>query len=245
MKMKWIMTLGTLPYLLSGCYVADRVMDTGSEPPLTRPQDPTKTPGYTPVVMPMPASEGQDPKLASNANSLWQTGAKGFFKDQRAKRVGDVLTILIVLDDKAEASNKTERNRDASENMSMTGFIGLENNIFSDPANIAKMSSKPSTKGEGKISRKEKIDAKISAVVTQMLPNGNLVVMGRQELRVNMEVREMQVQGVVRPSDINSDNTISLEKIAEARVSYGGRGTLSDVQQPGWGQQLLDTVAPF
>jgi flagellar L-ring protein FlgH len=81
--------------------------------------------------------------------------------------------------------------------------------------------------------------------VTQVLPNGNLVVQGRQELRVNFEVRELQITGVIRQQDISSTNTVSYTKLAEARISYGGRGQLTDVQQPRYGQQLLDIIAPF
>jgi flagellar L-ring protein precursor FlgH len=105
--------------------------------------------------------------------------------------------------------------------------------------------SKSSTKGEGAITRSESIELLVAAVVTGTLPNGNLVISGTQEVRVNFEVRVLTVEGIVRPRDISTENMVSYEKIAEARISYGGRGTVTDMQQPGWGQQLLDLNTPF
>jgi flagellar L-ring protein precursor FlgH len=82
-------------------------------------------------------------------------------------------------------------------------------------------------------------------VVTQVLPNGNLVVAARQEIVVNSELRELKVTGVVRPQDIASDNTVLHDRMAEARIQYGGRGQMTDLQSPRWGQQLMDILLPF
>jgi flagellar L-ring protein precursor FlgH len=128
------------------------------------------------------------------------------------------------------------------------GYESKLPNIFPkavDPKNLVNFSSNPTYDGVGEIKRSESLNLKIAATVTQVLPNGNLVIIGRQEMRVNGEVREMQITGVVRPQDILAENTISYEKIAEARISYGGRGQISDIQQPPWGQQILDVISPF
>jgi flagellar L-ring protein precursor FlgH len=82
-------------------------------------------------------------------------------------------------------------------------------------------------------------------VVTDRLPNGNFVIAGRQEVRVNSELRELRIAGVIRPEDISSRNTIDYFKVAEARIAYGGRGTISRVQKPRYGQRLYEFVVPF
>ena len=186
-----------------------------------------------------------------NPNSLWRAGARAFFKDLRAKQVGDIVTVQMTLDDSAKLDNKTERDRTDAEKANLTNILGFEGELTRylpdgvSAANIANFGNTHATSGDGKIERSESISLTFAAVVTQVLPNGNLVIMGRQELRVNSELRELMVTGVVRPSDIDSDNKISHEKIAEMRVAYGGRGTLSDLQQPRWGMQLWDILFPF
>lgn len=233
--------------LLSGCSMTNRLLDTGSAPPLTQVQNPTQLPSYQPVTMPMP--QPTKPGVPqSQSNSLWQAGAKAFFKDQRAKNVGDILTVVVNFDQTSKFDEKNERDRDATEKSTITNFFGstrfLERADFVPP-DLVDLEGKTKTKSTGAIEKKSKIDTKIAATVTQILPNGNLVIWGRQEARLNNEVKEVQVMGVVRPEDVTSSNTIPLEKIAEARLSVGGRGHLSDVQQPGWGQQLFDIITPF
>ncbi|PLX37241.1 MAG: flagellar basal body L-ring protein [Hyphomicrobiales bacterium] len=231
---------------LTGCGAADRLKNVGKEPSLSPIENPQAMPGYQPVQMPMP----QPTPVHYNSNSLWRSGARAFFKDQRAQRVGDILTVKVEISDKAEFDNTTERTRSATENMGADGVFGhlLDKTIL--PGGVSSsaavdLNSDNSHKGSGSVDRSEKLETNVAAVVTQVLPNGNLVIEGRQEVRVNFEVRELIIAGVVRPEDINAQNTIESDKIAEARISYGGRGQITDVQQPRYGQQVLDIVMPF
>lgn len=232
---------------LGGCNALDRLKQVGETPNLTEIQNPTASPSYRPVSLPMPVTE----PIVPQANSLWRPGARAFFKDQRAAQVGDILTVNINIADKAELSNTSDRTRTTSENDELPALLGFEENIrkimpkgFS-PANPINISGQTQNKGTGTIDREESINLKVAAVVTQVLPNGNLVLRGSQEVRVNFEVRELQVTGVVRREDIGSGNTISYEKIAEARIAYGGRGHITDFQQPRYGTQVLDIIYPF
>lgn len=236
---------------LSGCAYMDRFAVIGEVPALSEIKNPQIQPGYKPVSMPMPYPEPP----SYSANSLWRTGSRAFFKDQRASRVGDILTVLVEITDKAEFENTTERTRENSEDMGLDSIAGykyvLKNLLPKQTrdsvnwADLIDLDSAAKSKGTGTVEREEKLTTKIAAVVTQKLPNGNLVIEGRQEIRVNFEVRELIVAGVLRPEDISSDNTVPVSKIAEARISYGGRGQLSDVQQPRYGQQFLDILLPF
>lgn len=234
--------------MLSGCAMTNRLTDTGSAPPLTQVQNPTQLPSYQPVTMPMP--QPTKPGVPSNqSNSLWQTGAKAFFKDQRAKNVGDILTVNVNFNEKSVFDEKNERKRESKEKATLNALLGgykiAENSNLIENGSLIDLSSTPETKGSGKIEKTTNIVTTLAATVTQILPNGNLVIWGRQEARLNNEVKEVQITGVIRPEDITSSNTIPLEKIAEARLSVSGRGQLSDLQQPGWGQQILDIVTPF
>ena len=232
---------------LAGCNAVNRLSTIGEEPAMTRIQNPTHSPGYRPVTMPMP----QRPPIQRHANSIWRTGARSFFKDQRAGGVGDILTVLIEINDKAKINNTTTRTRDNTENAGANAFLGYESRLGRilpeaiNPSALIDLNSQTRSNGAGSVNRDEKIELKVAAVITQILPNGNMVLHGRQEVRVNFEVRELQIAGVIRPEDISSQNTISYEKIAEARVSYGGRGHITDFQQPRYGQQFLDIVLPF
>jgi flagellar L-ring protein precursor FlgH len=197
--------------------------------------------------MPMPAL----PHETLETNSLWRTGAKAFFRDQRASKVGDILTVEISIDDSAKIDNQTQRSRTGTENMGLTNLFGLENPVAkalpgaTDVANLVKTNSDSETNGKGQIQRDETINTTIAAIITQILPNGNLVIDGKQEVRVNNEVRELDVAGIVRPEDISNANTINQTQIAEARIAYGGRGDITRIQQPRYGQQVLDIVSPF
>ncbi|MBY0509041.1 MAG: flagellar basal body L-ring protein FlgH, partial [Rhodospirillaceae bacterium] len=182
--------------------------------------------------------------LEPAANSLWRPGARAFFKDQRAKQVGDVMTVVVnIQNERAQLSAETQRSRQSGENASVTNFLGIGAIESATPKVGATGDS--TFNGSGSVDRSETISIRLAAIVLQILPNGNLAVSGRQEVRVNGDLRELQVAGVIRPEDIRSDNTISWDKIAEARISYGGRGTITDVQQPRYGQQIFDIVFPF
>ena len=247
MRFKWFLATALAVVSLGGCSYVERLKDVGETPKLSAIENPVMQPGYRPVSMPMPVPE----KISYSPNSLWRTGARAFFNDQRARRVGDILTVIVEITDKAEFDNTTERTRDNTENVNVAKFGGFEKYLKkllpknTDLATLAAASSEAESKGDGSIEREETLTTKIAAVITQVLPNGNMVIEGRQEVRVNFEMREMIVAGVIRPEDITSENTIPISKIAEARVSYGGRGQITDVQQPRYGQQILDILLPF
>jgi flagellar L-ring protein FlgH len=231
--------------LLGGCSSLDRLRYLGEKPPLSPIENPTTAPGYKPVQMPMPM-----PQPASyNPNSLWRNGSRAFFKDQRAHQVGDILTVKVKITDKATVENETSRSRKGSEDVQVDAFFGRKSlPVFKKvqvPGTMIATDSTASSEGKGTIDRKDELSTNIAGVVTQLLPNGNLVIEGRQEVRVNFEIRELIVAGVVRPEDIESDNTIDSTKIAQARIAYGGRGQITDVQQPRYGQQVLDIILPF
>jgi flagellar L-ring protein precursor FlgH len=178
-------------------------------------------------------------------NSLFSSNAKGFFKDQRAHKIGDILTVIVTIDDQAQISNQTAAKRTSSNEAGLGGALG---SLFSAAVPVEpsiETNSGINNAGAGSVNRSESIETQVAAVVTQVLPNGNLVIEGRQEVRVNFEARDLIVAGIVRPEDIGSDNTIPSAKIAEARIAYGGRGQITDVQQPRYGQQVMDAILPF
>lgn len=184
-------------------------------------------------------------------NSLWQPGSTTFFRDSRAWKVGDLIRVVVVINDNASLDNTTKQGRTGADTMGIPSMFGKEKALKSNlpaGANLGALISAKSTRnqsGNGNISRKEAINTEIAAVVTKILPNGNLIVQGHQEVRVNYELREVKVAGIIRPKDIASDNSIRTNQMAEARISYGGRGVISDVQTPRTGAQVIDIIAPF
>nr|WP_272884900.1 flagellar basal body L-ring protein FlgH [Candidatus Rhodoblastus alkanivorans] len=184
------------------------------------------------------------PRRHPSGASLFVDGAANLFTDSRAMKVGDVITVVIMINDKASFGNTTGRSQTAQESM---GFDWIFNqNMYQNKVNaLGDLNSSSSSNGQGSIDRSEKVQLSIAAVVTRVLANGNLVISGTQEVRVNFEKRVLHVAGIVRPRDINSNNTIGYDKIAEARISYGGQGRISEVQQPAWGQQVFDALKPF
>jgi flagellar L-ring protein FlgH len=237
--------IAALGALMGGCSAWDRLRDIGEAPKLTAIENPVAQPGYRPVQMPMPTPQ----PVSYNPNSLWRNGSRAFFKDQRAHQVGDIMTVKVKITDKANIENETQRSRVNKENSGVDDFIGSK--LIKNPSTailpgrILTADSTALSEGKGSVNRQEALLTNVAAVVTQLLPNGNLVIEGRQEVRVNFEIRELIVGGIVRPEDIESDNTIDSTKIAQARIAYGGRGQITDVQQPRYGQQVLDVILPF
>jgi len=239
--------LAVFMLLLTGCNVLTRLSEMDKGPQVSNITNPVARPKYRPVSMPMPTPK----PLIGKTNSLWRPGARAFFRDQRAHRVGDILTVKLSIEDSAALANKTTGARDDTEDGDVTNLMGLEGEFTKvlpqglAAATALSLGTKRSTSGDGAIDRSEKLAITLAAIITQVLPNGNLVIFARQELKVNFELREVLVTGVIRPEDINSSNEIWHEKIAEMRVAYGGRGTLSDLQQPRYGTQVIDIIFPF
>lgn len=232
---------------LMGCSAIQRVEEIGDPPVLATIADPTSPVHAAPPTLPMPP-----PAMALRAvNSLWASGARSFFHDPRASRPGDILTVNISVADTAKLNNTTSRTRTNSDGANLTNLFGLEGELANalpsgaDPTSLVKMGSNTSNVGSGSVDRSESINLTLAALVTEVLPNGNLVIGGHQQVRVNNELRDLQVAGIVRTEDITSANTVDLSQIAEARISYGGRGTVSDMQQPRYGSQLFDILMPF
>jgi flagellar L-ring protein FlgH len=206
---------------------------------------------YTPLVeaeqQVIPAHEAP----RSTSASLWKTGARTFFSDQRASKVGDIITVLITIDDNANITNDTTRERKTSNNMGVSHFLGLENSIGRilpkafDPANAIQTNADSQLTGTGQIQRKDQINLTIAAVVTKVMSNGNMVIQGKQQVKTNNDLRELTVAGVVRPEDITSANTINHTQIAEARIAYGGKGDMVRTNTAPGGQALLETFSPF
>ena len=176
--------------------------------------------------------------------SLFEDGSANLFTDPRAAKVGDVISVHIMINDKATFGNTTGRSQTAQETGGFDWSFGL-NSTTNKVNAAADLNASSSSNGQGSIDRSEKIQLAVAAVVTRVLPNGNLIISGSQEVRVNFEVRQLAIAGIVRPRDIAKDNTIGYDKIAEARISYGGKGRITEVQQPSWGQQIFDVAKPF
>ena len=229
----------------------EKLDEIGTGPKLEKQKNPVEMASYQPVKnWPTPI----EPAQPETSNSLWQPGARAFFKDQRATKVGDILTVQVKISDKADLNNKTSNARTNAESVDKPELLGLTKDVYDLlPGNqdeitgtkLLDMGSNSSSSGDGKIGRKEDIETKIAATITQVMPNGNLEIYGVQQVRVNHELREVSVAGVIRPEDISSENTILSEQIAEARISYGGRGIISDAQQPRYGNQIFDIISPF
>ncbi|MBE1237782.1 flagellar basal body L-ring protein FlgH [Phaeovibrio sulfidiphilus] len=233
--------------VLGACGVMKRMSEVGNGPQVSAIDNPTLARDYRPVSMPMPAPEIAQP----NPNSLWRPGARAFFKDQRANDVGDIVTVIVNFSDTAMFSNSLKRAKAGKNSANATNLLGFEKYLDDflpegvDKTSLFKFGAEGTTGNNGMINRNERLNLRVAAVIIQVLPNGNLVLAAKQEVRVNGEIRELGVTGIIRPVDIRADNTITWNQIAEARVRYGGRGTLSDMVEPKYGQQVYDILFPF
>lgn len=257
--MKKLIPLLLLAPALASCGAVGRLSAVGKPPKMTAPEELPAPPWERTIassgadsrqVQTPPAVPEPTPAAPASA-SLFRAGAGSLFRDQRASQTGDILTIRINVQDRASVDNSTERSRSGSEKAGLASLLGVEKLIQDvlpgrpDMGNIVDGQSTSRSSGAGNTSRSETINLTMSAVVTRVLPNGNLVIRGRQEIRVNFELRELILTGMIRPQDIARDNSIRHTQIAEARISYGGRGQLSDVQQARWAQQIYDALFPF
>jgi flagellar L-ring protein FlgH len=251
--MRKVILLVALGATLSGCGAVGRLQQVGKAPKLSG-MDPVATPEFeASLAMPSdrsggrPAAAMQQPASAPTA-SLFRTGAGAFFRDQRAAKMGDILTIKINIQDKADIGNNTSRTRGGSESGGLGNLLGIApvaKLVGADAGKVFETDSGSKYSGGGTTARSETINMTMAAIVTQVLPNGNLMIRGKQEVRVNFEMRELLVTGIIRPEDIARDNSIQHSQIAEARVIYGGKGQLTDAQQARWGQQIYDALFPF
>jgi flagellar L-ring protein precursor FlgH len=243
MKAWTIVWLGVAIVSLTACGTLSRLSEVGRDPKMTPTEDPTKDPKWRPLSMPMPARQPSP----NEANALWRSGSRAFFKDQRAAQVGDIITVLVNMNDAANLKNVTSAVRASSETAGLPNFFGLETMLPKavTAAALLGASSGNSNTGTGQIQRTEAVTLRLAGIITQVLPNGNLVVAARQEFLVNSELRDLQVTGVIRPQDIASDNTVLHDRMAEARIAYGGKGQLTDLQRARWGQQMMDILMPF
>jgi flagellar L-ring protein FlgH len=233
---------------LAGCASTEQALrEVGRTPALSPIADPQMLTGRRQVALPMPAPT---PEVYAS-NSLWRAGASSFFNDARASKIGDILTVEVTIADQAQMANSSTRSRTGSREAGVTGLLGFERNLDRilpnevNPENLVGFDSSRNSSGQGQISRNESIRMTVAALVTQVLSNGNFVVAGRQEVRVNGEVRELLVSGIVRPQDVSAANTVRSTQMAEARISYGGRGFITQAQNPPVGQQVLDVLLPF
>lgn len=234
----------SLSLLLAGCSPLDQVGKAPDFSPLEG--------SYQHHAMYSNALPDQaDSDSPMEASSLWTAGRASLLGDRRAGNRGDILTVVIEIDDRAEISNSSDRTRTGSQNMGMPQLMGIPqrlNGVLPDGASMAEAvdtKSSSTFSGNGSVSRKEKLTLRVAVTVVEVLPNGVLRIEGQQEVRVNFELRELIVTGYVRPSDISRTNEITYDKIAGARIAYGGRGQISDVQQPRYGQQITDILLPF
>lgn len=237
-------TLLLVALAVSGCGRTDHMGKAPSFTPTTNNQE-----HYAMMNPPLPQQASVSRR--SDTASLWSGNKASLLGDRRAASRGDILTVVIEVDEKAQIKNESERNRSGSDSLSLPALAGLPQRInerlptgaTTDP--LVDISSDSKSSGDGSVKRSEKLTLRVAATVVDVLPNGVLAIEGSQELRVNYELRELLVSGFARSEDISRQNEITFDKIASARVSYGGRGQITDMQQPRWGQQVMDAVLPY
>lgn len=234
--------------LLSACAsTVDKLQNVGKQPPETPLADPTRKADYEPLSWPMPEGVQQ----AHTTNSLWQPGARAFFRDQRAARVGDILHIVVNINDQILTDNESQGSRQTTDSASFPALGGVQAKVahlFSSAgqaSNYLDTTSARDNKSTGKITRQDQIQTEVSAMIKQVLPNGNFVIEGSQEILMNYEIRMVGIKGVVRPQDLGPDDKIDSSLVADARITYSGRGQMMDMQQARWGSQVVDILSPF
>lgn len=233
--------------LLAGCTTLTEI---NRAPRLAPVELPPVAPAVHTVSAPHPASShvahAAHARPPASQGSIWSAGSRPLHADSRANAVGDLLTIVVEIEDNASFRLRSSRSRDNSSGRSLSGQATL-NGTLVEPNGEAGITFGGSTDhaGQGRTQRDESVSVRVAAHVAAVQPNGNLVVRGTQEVRVNQELRRLVVEGVVRPKDITADNTVAYDRMAGARIAYGGRGRLTEVQQPPWGQQLVDLVSPI
>ncbi len=238
--------LPRLALLLAGLAGCARLAEVGKAPEFSPPPG---TDGR--FIGEYPVPDGKPGPAGVGMASLWSGERRSLFGDRRAGHRGDILTVVILIDDGAQISNSTGRSRAGSDKMGLPGLFGIPQRIDrhlpagASMADAVDTSSTSSYQGSGTIQRKEKLTLRIAATVIEELPNGILRLAGTQEVRVNSELRDLTVTGYVRPEDVTRQNEVGYDKIAGARISYGGRGQITDVQQPRYGQQIADILLPF
>ncbi|MGB3553143.1 MAG: flagellar basal body L-ring protein FlgH [Jannaschia sp.] len=244
MPIRPLTTLAILALAVTGC---GRLADVGQAPELTPIAQGNE---HVAMAAPLPVAAVADDG-PFDAASLWTGGRQSLLGDRRARQRGDILTVVIEIDEAAEINNTTNRSRSGSESLGVPNLLGIPQRIDERLPDGASLGSAVSTdsqsasQGRGGVRRQERLTLRIAATVLGVLPTGVLQIEGRQEVRVNFELREMLVTGYVRPEDVSRQNEITYDKIASARISYGGRGQISDMQQPRYGQQVADILLPF
>ena len=233
--------------LLLALGACSRAANIGRAPDLTPPRQTEEFMAMTNPPLDLPVVSGR-PEAAA---SLWAGSSASLIRDRRASVRGDILTVVIEIDDRAEISNSSGRSRSSAEDLSIPNMAGLPQRLASRLPegasfdDLVEADASSNYRGSGNISRRDKLTLRVAATVIDRLPNGALHIQGTQEVRVNYELRELTVSGFVRPSDIDRNNEIAYDRIAGARISYGGRGQITDVQQPRYGQQLTDILLPY
>jgi len=195
------------------------------------------------ISVPMPPLTPAPAPQRAESSSLWDRDSTGFFRDRRAKKVGDLVTVLIDINDRAQLQNATGRSREAKQESLDPDILNLD--TATDSGKVVQLESSSETSGQGSIKRNENIRLRVAALIIQVLPNGNFVIAGRQEVKVNAELRELRIAGIIRQADIKVNNTVDYDKIAEARITYGGRGQISAVQTARYGHDVLEVVLPY
>lgn len=210
------------------------------------------TKDQSPIVIQEPLEEIYDSKeIQRESGSLWNANNGSMFTDRKAQRVGDIVTVLISETASASKEASTSTSRGSNMSASIPNFFGLENDdIWNgynpvDLSNLVNAEFSNGFDGSGTTSRTEDLSASLTTQVVGLYPNGQLKIRGGKEVMVNNEVQIIYLTGIIRPVDITAANTVSSTKILNARISYTGKGAISDKQSPGWMMRALDNVWPF